>query len=115
LKANVHLFLSVVDFSPVADSDNNNRITLFIEDDSVVADSQSSTKTSFQTLYIAVAAIRKFRQPNVDSPPHISGQLDPLARAGRSEDDPLHDEISHFAIYSQARYCGAAGLSDEFT
>src|SRR5208282_6518879 len=98
LKANVHDIPSIINFPPVADCDDNDRVGLLIEDHAPISDSKTRTLAALETLHVAHAGPGKLHQTIVNVLARLGCQLEPLAGTSRRKDNRLHILISRKAI-----------------
>jgi hypothetical protein len=75
---------------------------IFIEDHAPIPNAETHPVATLESLHVTVPIRREFGQPSVNPTPHIWRESCPLTRAGGSEGNWLHAEISHIAIFSSS-------------
>jgi hypothetical protein len=84
-----HAVLSVIDFTAVPDRNDDKRITLGIEDDAPVTDTQLCALAALEPPHVSLPRLSKFSELRFKAASHIGGEVEPLARRGSGPDD-LH-------------------------
>ncbi len=94
-----HACLSVVDLAAVADGSNDELAALNIENDTPIADPQSSTGSALEALHVPLAGPCEDRDFGIKPPPHVWREPEPLTRRSRSEDDLHLSNIAYCDIF----------------
>ena len=84
-----HDTLSVIDLSSMTDGDNDKRVTFGIEYDPPVAHTQPGAGTPLKPFDVTLASLCEARKLGVQTPAHISGEIEPLSCRSGGEHD-LH-------------------------
>src|ERR1019366_4838767 len=92
------LVLSVVDFSAVADRNDDDRGAFLNEHHTPIADPKAATTAALEPLHIARSVRSVGGQLGVDPSANVSGQFYPLPGRGGGKGNLLDVELSHIAI-----------------
>jgi hypothetical protein len=102
-----HLFLSFIDFATMADGNNDEPVTLDIEDDAPVAHAQPRAKSALESFHIALSGLRKRDELCLEPSSYIGGETKPLTRCSGGPDD-LHESsiaYSDITVKINIAYC----------
>lgn len=84
-----HDALSIINFAAMPDGGNNDGFALDIKYDAPVDNTQPRSGSALEPLHVAMCGLGEYRKFGLNSPAHIGGKTEPLARSRAGERD-LH-------------------------
>jgi hypothetical protein len=106
-----HDTLSIIDLASMTENDDNNRIGLGIENDTLIAHPQPGARTPFQSLDVALTGPCEGLELGVESPAHIGGEIEPLPCRSGGEHDLHGADIAYgdINVNRVIAYCDKMG------